>query len=406
MGLFTINSPKKFKLAADNLQNIQPGNEMYYNLNYSDEKDYTVLVKAGDEVKGFQAIGELKDQDTKIFSTVSGKVQKILMSPDNYGKRVPTIIIENDKQYLMTEKNPAKIINFKFFLDTLKKYGLADTEGNMIYTKYESIKPDDKLHIIINAADWDKNSLAAFYFINEKNTEIIEAVNIMKKIFSNASIYFVLNKFDGYDYSKIKAIDSNFTFKFVSRSYNRQMNNQLIKDTIGSLDNNVIVESLKNLINIYESMTLNEPTTFEIVSITSPNMETKNYKIRIGTKISDILESLNIKENDIDKIVRNGILTGQAIVSDDVPVIQGTDSLAFIKETKEIKERICIRCGECLAVCPENLNPIKLVEYLKRDDLESFRTYGGEKCAECGLCSYACPSKINLANKIVMGKSL
>jgi len=283
---------------------------------------------------------------------------------------------------------------------------LADTEGNMIYRKYESIKPDDKLHIIINAADWDKNSLAAFYFINEKNTEIIEAVNIMKKIFSNASIYFVLNKLDGYDYSKIKAIDSNFTFKFVSRSYNRQMNNQLIKDTIGSLDNNVIVESLKNLINIYESMTLNEPKAFEIVSITSPNMETKNYKIRIGTKISDILESLNIKENDIDKIVRNGILTGQAIVSDDVPVIQGTDSLAFIKETKEIKERICIRCGECLAVCPENLNPIKLVEYLKRDDLESFKTYGGEKCAECGLCSYACPSKINLANKIVLGKSL
>lgn len=406
MGLFTIKSPKKFKLTLDKLQEIKAGNEVYYNLNRSGEKVYTPVVKAGDEVKVFQVIGEMKDEDTKIYSTVSGKVQKILMSPDNYGKRVSTIIIENDNKYLLAEKDPSEEINFKFFLDVLKKYALVDTEGSMIYTKYESLNPEDKLHIIINAADWDKNSLATFYFLNEKSTEIIEALNMIKKIFSNASIYFVSNKNDVYDYSGLKSIEDKVTFKIISKSYNKQMNKRLIKDTIGICDDNVIVESLKNLINIYESVTLNEPAAFEIVSITNSNMETNNYKIRIGTKISDILESLNIKENEIDKIIRNGILAGHAIISDDVPVIQGTDSLAFIKETKEIKERLCIRCGECLEVCPENLNPIKLMEYLKRDDFESFKTYGGEKCAECGLCSYACPSKINLANKIALGKSL
>jgi electron transport complex protein RnfC len=38
--------------------------------------------------------------------------------------------------------------------------------------------------------------------------------------------------------------------------------------------------------------------------------------------------------------------------------------------------------------------------------MENFKIYNGGKCAECGLCSYACPSKINLANKITLGKSL
>lgn len=409
MELFSnIKSPKKFKLISDSLEEIKPGNEMYYNLVSSHGNVCASTVKIGDEVKVFQVIGEPKDDNsTPVFSTVSGKVIKILESFNNEGLKVPTIIVENDKQYTKLEKDISKELNYKGFIEVIKKYALLDAEGNMLYKKYEFNKPENITSIIINAAKWDKNSLVIPYLLNEKSMEIMEAINMIKSIFVNASIFFVFNKQDNYDYSKLQSMGNDINFKVISKAYSNSMNNQLIQDTLGKCEKNkVIIEDLKDLINIYHCLTLNEPVIEEIISVTDCSMNTKNYKVLIGTKILDILDALKINEDHVDKIVRNGVLTGQAVISSNVPVIQGTDSIAFIKYDKDQAERACIRCGECARVCPSNLYPVKLSKYAQLKDSEEFRKYKGELCVECGLCSYVCPSRINLASKIILGKSL
>ena len=53
----------------------------------------------------------------------------------------------------------------------------------------------------------------------------------------------------------------------------------------------------------------------------------------------------------------------------------------------------CIRCGECVQVCPVDLQPQQML-WFGDDASEAL-----ERCIECGLCNQVCPSNIDLAGQ-------
>lgn len=403
-----VKYPQKFKIQCEKLEEINPGHEMYYNLIPFSHNFCKPAVKIGDEVKVFQKIGEpIDEHSVPVYSSVSGKVLNIIESYNSEGERVPTIVVDNDKHYLKLERETLKEFDLKVLVKSLKEYSYSDDQGNMMYKKYEFVNPEKISNIIINATKWDESGCIIPSLIDDKSLEILEAIKLIKSINVNVSITLVFNKNDHYHYDKLRTSENNITLRLVSKNYSSSMGKQLIEDTLGKNNyDNTIIEDFKNLIYIYQCMVLNEPAIEEILSITNTQMETKNYKVRIGTRIWDILEKLNIPEADIDKIVRNGLLTGKVLISSDVPIVQGTNSLAFIKYSKEIIERACIRCGKCIQVCPAKLYPVKLINDIKINNGKEFKKYKGEQCINCGLCSYVCPSRINLASKIFLEKEL
>jgi electron transport complex protein RnfC len=70
----------------------------------------------------------------------------------------------------------------------------------------------------------------------------------------------------------------------------------------------------------------------------------------------------------------------------------------------ERRTTACIRCGRCLQVCPENLNPTKIAHAVKFNNLELAQTHFMTACMECGCCSYICPANIELTGFIKAGK--
>ena len=56
----------------------------------------------------------------------------------------------------------------------------------------------------------------------------------------------------------------------------------------------------------------------------------------------------------------------------------------------------CIRCGDCAAACPENLQPQLLLWDIRAGKLQHARDDGLLECSECGRCDAACPSHIPL----------
>jgi electron transport complex protein RnfC len=62
-------------------------------------------------------------------------------------------------------------------------------------------------------------------------------------------------------------------------------------------------------------------------------------------------------------------------------------------------EQPCIRCGDCATVCPEQLNPQRLLLQLRDGRLHDAEREGALDCTECGRCDSVCPSRIPLVQR-------
>jgi len=62
-------------------------------------------------------------------------------------------------------------------------------------------------------------------------------------------------------------------------------------------------------------------------------------------------------------------------------------------------EMPCIRCGDCAAACPENLQPQQLLRDLRAGKLTHARDHGLFECSDCGRCDAVGPCHIPLLPK-------
>jgi electron transport complex protein RnfC len=128
---------------------------------------------------------------------------------------------------------------------------------------------------------------------------------------------------------------------------------------------------------------------------------------RIGTPIGRILETLGITLNDRDRIIIGGPMTGRAAYSVDHPVEPDTDAI-FVQDRGDIvltSDYPCINCGECVRICPANIQVPMLERFLEAGQYqEGADLYDLYSCVECGLCSFVCPSRIPILQYIKLAK--
>jgi electron transport complex protein RnfC len=128
--------------------------------------------------------------------------------------------------------------------------------------------------------------------------------------------------------------------------------------------------------------------------------------VKIGTKISDIVEHLGGLKPGLAKIIMGGPMMGFAISSLDVPVTKTTSAILFLSEdeidTKPHSQ--CIRCGWCLDACPMGLEPKEIGIYVEANRAEDTAQFGVFDCFECGSCAYVCPAKRPLVQFVRLAK--
>ena len=127
----------------------------------------------------------------------------------------------------------------------------------------------------------------------------------------------------------------------------------------------------------------------------------------IGTPIGDVLAAYGVSVEEEDRIIFGGPMTGSAVYSLDHPVLPDTDAVLVLDRSKAAyaSDYPCINCGECVRVCPAQMQVHMMVRFLEVSQYEEAAdNYDLYSCIECGLCSFVCVSRIPIFQYIKLAK--
>lgn len=174
----------------------------------------------------------------------------------------------------------------------------------------------------------------------------------------------------------------------------------------------VLVVNVATAAAIAEAVLFDRPLTHRVVTVSGEAIARPgNYYVVVGTSVSDLIEFCGGVTQKSAKVVLGGPMMGIALADLDTPITKTSGAVTVL--TKEQigtakfarRQTPCIRCGRCLEVCPENLNPTKIAHAVKYNLLDAAeKEYFINACMECGCCSYVCPANIEVTGYIKTGK--
>jgi Na+-translocating ferredoxin:NAD+ oxidoreductase subunit C len=158
---------------------------------------------------------------------------------------------------------------------------------------------------------------------------------------------------------------------------------------------------------VRDAVAMEKPLYEKVITVSGRGVARQaNLRVRVGTRLADIVKHLGGTTPKLARIVVGGPMTGFAVSSLDVPITKTTSGILFLAEG-EVDERPygnCIRCGWCLDVCPMGLQPCDIASFVEAGKPELTAAFGVAECFECGSCSYVCPSRRPIVQFVRLAK--
>ncbi len=384
------------------------------------------VVEAGDRVLLGQVVGTAQDQQgADVHSPVSGEVTLVAPLEDPYGGfTLAAMIVSDGKDEAAEAMEPMADFNnmppTRMF-ERLRRAGVTtydleptplsaaicpvDTASDLPTGIAESTTELPALDtVIVNTVDEEPLTVINQRLFIDNRDRAAEGIALMKRLTGAPRVIFAVRK--SHEKIAVKALgpDSGAEIKVVPVSYPGTlpivMINALTSRTIPpggtARDAGVLHISFEIMLDALEAITKGSANIYEMLTVSGGAVNPpKNLKVRIGTPLRAVLRFVGCREAGIEKLVLGGPMRGKAQFSLDMPVVKGVNTILALTESEvaEVKETSCINCGDCVDICPANLQPNLLsrsCEFFKYDNPQFQKEL--RACIECGLCGYVCPS--------------
>ncbi|MFA5104331.1 MAG: electron transport complex subunit RsxC [Candidatus Margulisiibacteriota bacterium] len=383
------------------------------------------LVKKGDKVLKGQRIGDKEGFITaSVHASTSGEVTDIKYSLHPLGNKVLSIFIKpdgKDKWCDLQKTTSLNEITSEGIISKIREAGLVGLGGAAFPTHVKLSPPKDKKidTLIINAVECEPYLTADYRLMLEEKEKIVLGIKVLLKALKIDKAYLAIesNKPKAIDVmsSAIKGEDS-IKLLVMETKYPQGSEKQLIEALtkrqvpVGKLplDVGVVVQNVGTARAAADAVFDGKPLVERVVTVTGSNIKNPaNLRVKIGTKITDIINFCGGPVEEIVKVILGGPMMGIAAPSIEVPVIKGTSGILLMKKKEIIfaDPGPCIRCGRCLAVCPMGLAPGRFMESAEAKNYDQAMEDNIINCMECGACTYVCPSRRPMVQWIKTAKS-
>ncbi|MBN1156113.1 electron transport complex subunit RsxC [Candidatus Woesearchaeota archaeon] len=362
-------------------------------------------VNIGDHVKTGQLIATVDGLGANIHSSITGRVAEIKEIETNVCGNVPAITIEHhggDEWQLLEEKQP---------LEMIKDAGIVGMGGAMFPTHVKLCIPEGKKvdTLLVNGAECEPYLTCDYRLMLEKPKEIMEGIRIVKGILGVKKTMIAIedNKKDvaeGFKDVEVKILKTKYPQGAEKTLIKAALRREVPPERL-PFDAGVVVCNVGTIYAIQQAVKEKKPSVERIVTVSGAVNEPKNLLVRIGTPVKDIIRQCGGYKGKSARILNGGPMMGICIDEDDV-VLKGSSGITVMndKMVEEIEEQPCIRCAECINVCPMKLMPKLFADYSRAKKYSELKSLNIVDCFECGACTYVCPANIPLVEYIKEGK--
>ena len=381
------------------------------------------LVQAGEQVLKGQLIARAGDYvSANIHAPSSGSVVEVGEQPIAHpsGLSAPCIVIDTDGEERWAEL-PEPLSDWRDrapdeLRERLRWGGIVGLGGAVFPT---SVKTNTAAHkvdtLIINAAECEPYISCDDLLMREQPGDVLDGVQILQHIVAARQVLI------GIEDNKPEAIAAlreemaqrgchDIQLRVVPTKYPSGGEKQLIRLLTGSevpsqglpLDIGIVCQNVATSAAVADVVLRGIPLISRIVTLTGASIARPgNHRALIGTPVADLVAQAGGYREDVSRLIMGGPMMGFALHSDQVPLTKGGNCFIATNDVEmppPAPAQPCIRCGECVKVCPAQLLPQQLYWYARARDLDKTQDHHLFDCIECGCCAHVCPSNIPLVH--------
>ena len=391
------------------------------------------VVNRGDKVKVGTLIAEANGfVSAPIYSSVSGTVLKVDTAIDATGYRKPAIYInvEGDEweesidrsETLETldkhpELTPEEIVN------RIKVAGVTGMGGAGFPTFIKLCPPPTAKAecVILNGVECEPYITSDYRLMMEHADEILVGLNLLMKGAKVERGYIGIedNKPEAIKLFEQKtANDPRIEIVALAKKYPQGGEKQLVDAVINrqvpappAIPVNVgaIVQNVGTAYAVYQAVMKHKPLFERYTTVTGKQLKNPgNFLVRMGTPMRELIDLCGGMPEGDNKVLAGGPMMGKSVVSTDVTVCKGTNSITILTDADAHRKAAqpCIRCGKCVSACPMGLEPYLLATLSSFKEWERLEAEQVTSCISCGSCQFTCPSHRPILDNILQGKGV